>query len=562
MRSNDGIAGGGFTRLLVASRLVLLACLACLALPFGAAASPDNPQADVTIRPVPAGRQAQRVAILPITGPIDDVTLWSLERRLKSVREQGFDAAVLELDTPGGEVGATIDICLRVKTEAPANTVAWIHPKAYSAGTFIALSCREIVVAPGSVFGDAAPIVALPGLGLQPLPAAERAKMESPLLDELDAAAERRGDDPRLLHAFVATERELWLVERASDGARRFADRADLERLGLDPASAPTKPDPGSAQRPSAPSDVDFATGSADGWRIVESVDSASRLLVAQSDEALRWGLAAGTARDDREIEAFFAARESTRFPESWTESLVRFLVSWPIRVLLIAIFVVALVIEALHPGVGIPGAIAGGALLLLSGAPGILGLAEWWEILTVLLGIVLIGVEIFVTPGIGFIGLFGAICVLFGLIASFTGSDPTSAGERSALLTASTTTVAGLTIGGLLTWFASRWFRETSVFRRAVLAAEIGGAHDVPIRGEPKLPRAGTAGIADSDLRPSGRVRIGDELFDAQSTGDYIARGAPVTVVGAMGSSLVVESAAAATPGRDTPRERKEAES
>jgi membrane-bound ClpP family serine protease len=56
--------------------------------------------------------------------------------------------------------------------------------------------------------------------------------------------------------------------------------------------------------------------------------------------------------------------------------------------------------------------------------------------------------------------------------------------------------------------------------------------------------------------------VRIGDELFDAQSTGDYIARGAPVTVVGAMGSSLVVESAAAATPGRDTPRERKEAES
>ena len=513
-----------------------------------AASQAETPKSGMSAAPVPAGRQAQRVAILPITGPIDGVTLWSLERRLKAVREQGCDAVVLELDTPGGEVGATIDICLRIKSEAPANTVAWIHPKAYSAGTFIALSCREIVVAPGAVFGDAAPIVALPGLGLQPLPAAERAKMESPLLDELDAAAERRGDDPRLLHAFVATDRELWLLERGSDGARRFADRADLEALGLDPATAPTKPDPGSGRRPVPPSELVASGADDDNWRIVETVDTATRLLVAQSDEALRWGLAAGTARDDREIESFFAAKESLRFPESWTESVVRLLVSWPIRILLIAIFVVALVIEALHPGVGIPGAIAGGALLLLVGAPGILGLAEWWEILVVLLGIVLIGVEIFVTPGIGFIGLLGAICVLFGLIASFTGSDPTSAGERSALLTASTTTVAGITIGGILTWFASRWFRETSIFRRAVLAAEIGGTHDVLIRGEPNLPRLGMTGVADSDLRPAGRVRVGDDLFDAQSTGDYIARGATVTIVGRAGSSLVVEPSVATT--------------
>ncbi|MFM7261069.1 MAG: NfeD family protein [bacterium] len=514
-----------------------------------AANQAETPKAAASTAPIPAGRQAQRVAILPITGPIDDVTLWSLERRLKSVKEQGCDAVVLELDTPGGEVGATIDICLRIKTEAPANTVAWIHPKAYSAGTFIALSCREIVVAPGSVFGDAAPIVALPGLGLQPLPAAERAKMESPLLDELDAAAERRGDDPRLLHAFVATERELWLLERDSDGARRFADRADLDAFGLDPAAAPTKADPGSGRRPVPPAELSPPGDTGDNWRIVETVDSATRLLVAQSDEALRWGLAAGTARDDREIEAFFAAKETMRFPESWTESVVRFLVSWPIRILLIAIFVVALVIEALHPGVGIPGAIAAGALLLLVGAPGILGLAEWWEILVVFLGIALIGVEIFVTPGIGFVGLFGAICVLFGLIASFTGSDPTSAVERSALLTASTTTVAGLTIGGILTWFASRWFGETTVFRRAVLAAAIGGTHDVPIRGEPRRPLVGATGIADSDLRPAGRVRIGEDLFDAQSTGDYVARGMAVMVVTRTGNKLVVEPLPPADP-------------
>ena len=53
---------------------------------------------------IPAERKASRVAILPITGAIDDVTLWSLERRMKAAREAGFDALVIELDTPGEEI--------------------------------------------------------------------------------------------------------------------------------------------------------------------------------------------------------------------------------------------------------------------------------------------------------------------------------------------------------------------------------------------------------------------------------------------------------------------------
>jgi membrane-bound serine protease (ClpP class) len=212
-------------------------------------------------------------------------------------------------------------------------------------------------------------------------------------------------------------------------------------------------------------------------------------------------------------------------------------------RILLIAIFVVALVIETLHPGLSIPGAIAACALLLLVGAPSILGLAEWWEIGLVLIGIGLIGVEIFVLPGTAFVGLLGGLCVLCGLIASFTGSDPTSAAERSGLLTASTTTIAGFTVGAILTWFASRWFGETRLFKSAVLSAALAGAHDTPVLGEVRVPSAGSLGIADTDLRPSGRARFGNDLIDAQSTGDYIARGVTIRVVSRMGSSVVVEA-------------------
>jgi membrane-bound serine protease (ClpP class) len=517
------------------------ACAAALA--GSTAAWAQSPQAE-PMRAVPAGRQAGRVAVLPITGPIDQVTLWSLERRMKAMQEGAYDALVIELDTPGGEVDATLDICLRLKSDAPANTVAWIHPKAYSAGTIIALACREIVVAPGSVFGDAAPISVMPGLGLQPLPAAERAKFESPILDELDAAAAKRGEDQRLLQAFVVTERELWLVERTSDGARRFADRADLELLGLEPQQNIVPPKDLAARRPATPGELPLTAADRGGWRVLETIDSSSRLLVAQSDEAMRWGLAADVVKDDTALQSFFAANSIVRFPESWAETLVRFLISWPIRIILIGVFVVALVIESLHPGVGIAGGVAAAALLLLVGAPALIGLAEWWEILLVLAGIVLIGVEVFVLPGTGFAGITGAICVLVGLVASFTGTDPTSAAERGTLLTASSTTIAGIFVGAILAWFASRWFRETAIFRRAVLATSVNAATEPPPRGAQTLPPNGTLCIADTDLRPSGRCDLQGELFDAQSTGEYIQRGAAVRVVGRMGTSLVVERA------------------
>lgn len=491
---------------------------------------------------VPAGRQASRVAVLPITGPIDQVTLWSLERRLKAVNEQKYDAVVLSLDTPGGEIDAMLDICLRIKSDAPANTVAWIHPKAYSAGTIIALTCREIVVAPGSVFGDAAPIAAMPGLGLQPLPVPERAKLESPILDELDAAAARRGDDPRLLHAFVVTGEELWLVERTSDGARRFADRKELETLGIEPQANLSAPSDKSARRPLTPAALPIAAVDRGLFRLIETVDVDSRLLVVQSDEAIRWGLASQQVRDDKELQGFFGAETLTTFPESWTEALVRFLVSWPVRLVLIGAFVVALVIEGLHPGIGVAGAVAAGALLLLVGAPALLGLAEWWEILLVLVGIALVGAEVLVMPGTGVAGISGAVCIIVGLVASFTGSDPTSAAERGTLITASTTTVAGLFLGAILSWFASRWFRETKLFKRAVLSASATGALEEPRLDGVAPPPTGTQCVADTDLRPAGRCIYAGELFDAQSTGEYISRGSTVRVVGRLGPSLIVE--------------------
>ena len=101
--------------------------------------------APVPAAAIPAFRQANTVAVLTIDGPIDGITLHSLEHRVKTAKDRGAEAIVLDINTPGGELPATLDITHLIRNDMPANTVAWINPAAYSAGTIIALACREIV---------------------------------------------------------------------------------------------------------------------------------------------------------------------------------------------------------------------------------------------------------------------------------------------------------------------------------------------------------------------------------------------------------------------------------
>ena len=142
--------------------------------------------------PVPAYRQAQTVAIITIEGEVDSITASSFKRRLFEASDA--DAIVIELNTPGGGLLPTLQICYEIKNNAPPNTVAWIHPHAFSAGTIIALSCREIIAANNSTFGDAAPISAM-----GPIPATERAKIESPILAEVVDSARRNHYDEHLV---------------------------------------------------------------------------------------------------------------------------------------------------------------------------------------------------------------------------------------------------------------------------------------------------------------------------------------------------------------------------
>ena len=518
--------------------LLLCALLLCAAAPVGTGG----------VHVVPGSRQAANAWILPIHGPIDTVTLVSIERRLRQAKAAGADAVVLELDTPGGDLEATLRILQALRTDAPTNTIAWIRPFAYSAGVIIALGTREIVTSPGSRLGDAAPITPL-----GPLPAAERAKLESPLLAEVVDQSRRNGYDERLAQAFIAVGAEVWLVRDRDTGQAIFLDEAEYttvfgeapsrDLLDLSTTGGGTDVEGVLAwlggvmgqdvqsidAEPMVPSGRERLT-SADASRLtpIGQVVDKSRLLTLTDQQARAWGLSSADIPNEAALAIFLGGATLHRATETWSEGFARLVMSWPVRIVLIALVIIGFVAEMIAPGTG---AFALGgilALLLLIGAPSLAGLSTWWPLIAVFAGLVLIAFELLIAPGTLVAGLAGAVLLLGGLI--FAVASPLASGEVQLVHL-----VQGilLTTGGVLLAAGVLWFLigPLGLARFAMHRLALENA-PVSQPGTTSTDRSGLQGVALTDLRPTGRIQVGDDVLDAICSGRWIQLGTRVRVV------------------------------
>jgi membrane-bound serine protease (ClpP class) len=565
-------------------RVVIYACLACFVAVSGAQ-TPTAPTAAV-----PASRQADQVVVITIHGEIDQVTYRSVDRRLTLAEEAGAEAVVIDLDTPGGLASAALEICTRIKQSPIRNSIAWVNPKAYSAGAFIALACREIVVAPQAQMGDAAPIMFDPVQGVVTMGRAERAKMESVLLAELVDSARRRGYDEKLVKAFVVPEMELWLVEHTTTGERLFVDRAEYELLfGQEPSTtaAPRRSDtdPAASGRsvvpflskpaiPDAmdemamtPEEVEAAIEAVQDLRstrreltqdqrgqyaLIEQVVDDQTLLTINDVDMMRYGFAVDSLRGDRELEAFFGATRMTRLDRTWSEGLTVFLTSFWVRGLLIIVFLLGILIEMAAPGVGAPGIIAVVALGILIAAPMLTGMASWWEVAAILLGLVLVAAEIFIFPGLGVPGVLGSLLVFLGLIGTFVSSDhggllPQTAAERNEAMLGAATVLFSFFVVGVTGYFMSRRLDMFPFLRRLVLSTTVGekptsSVFEAMKPAPQEAVGAGAEGMSMTPLRPAGRARFGDTTYDVVAEGGFIEADRPIRIVERTSFRIVVE--------------------
>ncbi len=439
--------------------------------------------------------------------------------------------------------------------------------------------------------GDAAPIQV--GLGmLQQMAPAERAKVEGPILAEVKDSARRNAWDENLVQAFVSVGMRLWMIEHVGSGELAFVTAEEYERIfgeappteiasttpragaapapGVRPRFSPElAPEPGRGPEPSVESireELEYQQslprtrdplGPADraDWRLVRQVIDDDQLLTIKEPEARAYGLAAAVIDTDEQLRAFFGASEVVRIEASWSEGLVRFLMSMPVRIVLIIGFILGFLLEAAAPGTTVFGLISAGCLVLLLGAPALAGAAEWWDIVLVVLGVVFIAAELFLIPGTGIAGFLGAGMLLVGLVGTFiTGDLDTRAGQAE-LIRGLLAVLVGMFGAGVGAWLLSRQLHESPLLRRLVLESEVGGdptrrsstvlsaAGSITVEGSVSGVAVGDTGIATTDLRPSGRAEIDGRMVDVQSPGRYIESGTPVRVVRIAGSLVEVDA-------------------
>ncbi len=159
---------------------------------------------------------------------------------------------------------------------------------------------------------------------------------------------------------------------------------------------------------------------------VVPGLDDATSLLTLSVSQAQEWGYADGVAADlptliDSLGYSDAVVREMSLSP---IEHLVRWITDPVFASLLILAGLFLIIADALFAGFGVA-AVAGVACLgLFFWGHTLAGLAGWEDMVLVAIGIVLIGIEIFVIPGFGVAGVLGIMSLASGLILAMSGRE------------------------------------------------------------------------------------------------------------------------------------------
>jgi len=311
--------------------------------------------------------------------------------------------------------------------------------------------------------------------------------------------------------------------EKASEkmvSAMRGEFRALAERRGLDPRIA------------EAMVDEEIA---------IDGVVETGKLLTLTANEAVELGVAQAEADDLGDLlgQVGIDPDNVATVSVNWAEGLVRFLSNPIVAPILLSLGTLGLIIEIKTPSFGIAGLAGVIALAAFFGSHLIVGLAGWEEIILLGVGMVAMGIEIFVVPGFGLAGVVAITCIGVATFMALLSAIPTwgdMARASGIMIVAASIVAVVLTV--LLKYLPTSAggrgiFLQTAEDRSNGYIAE-------PIREE----LIGVVGVATTDLRPSGTAQFDDERLDVVSDTGFVAKGSKIRVIRAEGYRLVIEPA------------------
>lgn len=278
---------------------------------------------------------------------------------------------------------------------------------------------------------------------------------------------------------------------------------------------------------------------------VVKGISDSTSVITFSVSEAIKYGFCEG---EYKSIEAILAAQdlqsaEIIAYDEGSVEQIVAFFLSPAISGVLILIIIGGIYFELQTPGIGFP-ILASIVATILYFTPFYLsGLAENWEILIFIFGVVLLVVELFVIPGFGIFGILGILGILAGLILGMIPNREldfqfvSSADLFSAILTVILGSLGSIILIFWLTPKINQWGAFSSVALADTHQRSEG--YTSSFYSNDLLAKTG---IVHSRLRPSGKVEIDGEIYDASSRGEFIDQGEKIIVISTEGTSLKVK--------------------
>lgn len=291
--------------------------------------------------------------------------------------------------------------------------------------------------------------------------------------------------------------------------------------------------------------DPEIAEAMVDERIEIEGITEEGEVITFTSQEAMKHGFSEGERNSIQEILEENGMGDYTIIEQQLTatDKIIGFLISPVVNGLLIMIIIGGLYFELQTPGLGFPSAASVIAALLYFAPLYLEGLAANWEILIFIAGVILVAIEIFALPGFGIAGGAGVLLVITGLTLSMVDNIGFrfTLGNLDSLAKAFFTVVTAmlLSLVGSI-YFGKRLF-TTNAFGHLALDSVQAKEEGYTSVDNTYSSVIGKEGEALTTLRPSGKIEIDDETYDAFSDAGYIEKGTRIKVTGYTNTQLKV---------------------
>ena len=421
---------------------------------------------------------------IPIEGTIDLGLPPFINRMLQEAKSMDAEVVVFDINTFGGRVDAATQIKDAI-LGVDIKTVAFVNRRAISAGALITLSCEQVYMAGGGLIGAATAVDMSGKKGSE--------KVISFMREEMASTAEKRGRSKDIARGMV--DEELAFTHLVINGDSVLVDDIEGQKEG--------------------------------------------KLISLTTDQAIKYGIADGSAETiDALLDSLgYSTAELIETSENWSEKIVRFLTDPVVASLLTTFGFLGILFELQSPGWGIPGFVGLACLILSLSVSYIAELATMSDMLFVFAGLGLILLEMLVIPGFGIVGLGGIGFMLYGLYLLLLPDVPVGEEIMEQAMDGFIIGLIGAAIGLVL---LIRLMMKTK-FWDQLTSPDIQKKEDGYSNTQGWETLEGLTGVADTDLHPSGWVKIGEQRVFVVSEGGFIDQGKEITVLSVDGNRVLV---------------------